>query len=167
MSKLSPCKTCGHQVAKGAKTCPSCGAEWPAGNPRAAGCLVVLVLFAIFYFATTNLGGSSAASNIEDELGIQLVGFFSSDSGDRAITFNVTKPMSNLSAMSAKLREHGASQTHASGGHTYSTYHVTPKRAPDISRLSNLLEANAAAWDAGPFLRVHILRDGTVMTDAP
>jgi hypothetical protein len=46
MPKLKPCKSCGHQVAPNAPTCPNCGAKNPGGGItayRIAQILVVLV----------------------------------------------------------------------------------------------------------------------------
>lgn len=52
MSELSPCRVCGHQVAKGAKTCPSCGAERPAGNPATlVRFLGAFLAFVLVYYA--------------------------------------------------------------------------------------------------------------------
>lgn len=53
---LVPCTECGHQVAKTAKTCPSCGVDAPAPTPKpdespAGGALVLaLAALAFWYF---------------------------------------------------------------------------------------------------------------------
>lgn len=52
MSKLTPCKTCKKDVDKNAKTCPHCGAGYPASTPSdiAKGCLGFVVLVIIMAF---------------------------------------------------------------------------------------------------------------------
>ena len=35
--KLKPCRSCDHRIARGAKTCPSCGIRNPAASRAEAG----------------------------------------------------------------------------------------------------------------------------------
>lgn len=43
--KLEPCETCGHPIARTAKTCPGCGAK-KAGNGGKIGLIIVLIVVA-------------------------------------------------------------------------------------------------------------------------
>lgn len=45
--KLTNCKTCGAQIAKSAKTCPSCGAKVKKGHPILIGVLIVIALLVV------------------------------------------------------------------------------------------------------------------------
>lgn len=45
--KLAACKTCGREIAKSAKTCPSCGAKAKRGHPVLGGVLIFLGACAI------------------------------------------------------------------------------------------------------------------------
>ncbi|MEA3638852.1 MAG: zinc ribbon domain-containing protein [Lamprobacter sp.] len=60
MSKLTPCKTCGHQIAKKAKTCPSCGAK---NKPPTS----VAAWFALFLIIAVTLSAMFAEPPSEEQ----------------------------------------------------------------------------------------------------
>lgn len=59
MKKLVTCKTCGAQIAKTAKVCPSCGAKQHKGAHIAAGIVGVLAVVLIIAVIGSALGGSN------------------------------------------------------------------------------------------------------------
>jgi len=58
--KLTNCKTCGAQIAKSAKTCPSCGAKVKKGHPILIGVLIVIALLVII----NTMGGSKEPQKV-------------------------------------------------------------------------------------------------------
>lgn len=65
MSKMAKCKTCGHDISKKAKTCPSCGEKNPAKKTSAGGVLL-LILLGLFIIGSLNSPSgqnSNASSN--------------------------------------------------------------------------------------------------------
>jgi len=60
MSKLVKCKACGHEVAKSAKVCPSCGKKLKM--PFVTRLIILLVAFVIIGAIGSNKGGSSGSS---------------------------------------------------------------------------------------------------------
>jgi hypothetical protein len=58
---LKPCKECGKSVSGGAKSCPHCGVDWPAGRKTSVaawGCLTLIVFAIIGLIAQSGGGGS-------------------------------------------------------------------------------------------------------------
>ena len=53
---LKPCRECGKDVSSEARTCPHCGATYPAGNPAGVACLGCMVIFAVVLFMVLLLG---------------------------------------------------------------------------------------------------------------
>lgn len=58
--KLTNCKTCGAQIAKSAKTCPSCGAKVKKGHPILIGVLIVIALLVVI----NTMGGSKEPQKV-------------------------------------------------------------------------------------------------------
>jgi hypothetical protein len=50
---LIKCKDCGHEISPSAKACPQCGAPSPREANNAAGCLGVIILFALVIFGVS------------------------------------------------------------------------------------------------------------------
>ena len=55
MSNLTECKSCGHQIAKTAKTCPACGAKNTYVSPVATVAAIVLVGGVMIYSGISDL----------------------------------------------------------------------------------------------------------------
>jgi SOS response regulatory protein OraA/RecX len=73
MAKLKPCKTCGKEVAKSAKSCPSCGQKLKMGFFKKAligfGVLIVLIIVANLGSGDDTETASSTANESSSEKG--------------------------------------------------------------------------------------------------
>lgn len=61
-NKMITCKTCGAEIAKNAKTCPSCGAKNKKGKKKLLIILVLVIVIGIFFIA---LGSSDSDSTTQ------------------------------------------------------------------------------------------------------
>ena len=63
-NKMTTCKTCGKEMAKSAKICPSCGAK----NKKLGGVLVAIGIVIVLIAFVGSLGGNKKSSTKSDSV---------------------------------------------------------------------------------------------------
>lgn len=61
---LKPCRECQKDVAIGAKSCPNCGADWPAGKKAVSGVVVFFAIALAIVFAAVAVQPDSRAPSV-------------------------------------------------------------------------------------------------------
>lgn len=87
--KMISCKTCGKEIAKSAKKCPSCGAKTKKKNPIIIGIIVVIVLICI----VGSTGGDDTPQKID------------TNTSGNATTKNDTNTSDNVAIKNDKVEE--------------------------------------------------------------
>lgn len=73
-SKIIQCKTCGAEIAKNAKVCPSCGAKNKRGKKKWVFLIIILLIVVVFFAAVMGGGDSTTydSATVTNEQGVTL-----------------------------------------------------------------------------------------------
>ena len=73
-SKIIQCKTCGAEIAKNAKVCPSCGAKNKRGKKKWIFLIIILLIVVVFFAAVMGGGDSTTydSATVTNEQGVTL-----------------------------------------------------------------------------------------------